>query len=269
MAVLNRDPAGAAERRRAAHAALQRAVLADPGSAAVALDVAGQLFWGEWNAAQAAEWFGLARRIAPQDADVLHAYAWFALADDHIDAAMQAMNDALAIAPLSVALHSDLGWFYFRTGRYDDSLRQCRIALEMAPAEASAQICEERSLAELGHADEAWAALRRHAPGWLDADTARRLDALAPAAAYAAAMHRSAATVRAREGAGFDSACLEAIAGELDAARSDLAAAVALRDPGLHLARVTPELKRLLGDSAVRQLAGDEENRLAEVLPER
>jgi len=268
LAVLHRDPAKAAERRRVAHDALRRAVIADPGSAAVAIDVAGQLFWGEWNGPQAAEWFDLARRMAPQDADVLHAYAWFALADDRVDSAMQAMNQALTIAPLSVELHSDLGWFYFRTGRYDDSLRQCRIALEMAAAEASAQICEERSLAELGRLPEAWAALRRHAPQWLDADTARRLDAQEPAAAYAAAMHRYAAVVRAREGAGYDSACLEAIAGEREAATADLAAAVALRDPGLHLARVTPELVRLLGDSGARRLAGDDNGLLASTVPE-
>jgi hypothetical protein len=58
-------------------------------------DVGGQLFWGEWNSKEAADWFALAG-AAPQDAEVLRSYAWFALADDRIDAALEAMNAALA-----------------------------------------------------------------------------------------------------------------------------------------------------------------------------
>jgi tetratricopeptide (TPR) repeat protein len=269
MAVLGRDPAAATERRRVAHDALRRAVIADPRSAAVALDVARQLFWGEWNDAQAAEWFALARRLAPQDVEVLHAYAWFALAGNRIGEAMQAMNAALAVAPLNLPLHTDLGWFYFRTGRYDDALRQCRIAMGMSPGDSSAEICEQRALAELGRPDEAWEALLRHRPDWLSADDAHRLAALDPAAAYRAAMHLAASSARQKQGAGFDSACLEAIAGEREAVDADLAAAVALRDPGLHLARATPELVRMLGESGVRRLAGDEPYRLAATDPER
>ncbi|HSE11636.1 MAG TPA: tetratricopeptide repeat protein, partial [Rudaea sp.] len=254
-AVLGRNAANAHERRSIAHDALRRAVRADPRSAGIAADVAGQLFWGEWNAREAAGWFALARRAAPQDAEILRDYAWFALADDRIDAALQAMNAALAISPLSVDLHSDLGWFYFRTGRYDDALRQCRVALQMSARDASAQICEERALAELGHPDQAWQALRRHAPDWLDQRSVQEFEAAGADQAYRMAMHLAAARTRDRLGAGFESACLEAIAGDRKAVEADLAIAVALGDPGLHLARVTPELARMLGASAVRRLA--------------
>lgn len=257
-AILGRNPAAAREKRLVSRAALGRAVIAEPGSAGVAADAASQLFWGEGNAALAADWFDLARREAPQDADVLHAFAWFALADNRIDDAMQAINSALAIAPLNVSLHSDLGWFYFRTGRYDDALRQCRIALEMSAANEPAQICEERALAESGRIDEAWKTLRRHAPEWLDEAASRRLDALEPGDAYRAAMHLAAAWMRERHGATFYTGCLEAIAGERDAAIADLAVAEAIGDPELHLARVTPELVRLLGPSEVSRLAGFE-----------
>jgi Tfp pilus assembly protein PilF len=268
LALLERDPASASDRRLLARDALRRAVVADPRSAAVAADVAHHLFWGEWNAAQAAQWYALARREAPQDAEILRDFAWFALADDRIGDAMAAMNAALAIAPMSVPLHSDLGWFYFRTGRYDDALRQCRIALEISVRDASAQTCEERALSEMGQSAQAWQALRRHAPEWLDAESARALDALDPAQAYRAAMHLAAQKTRGRIGAGFDSASLEAIAGERTAVDADLAAATALGDPGLHLARVTPELVHLLGDSEVRRLAGDDTRRLAVVVPD-
>jgi DNA-binding winged helix-turn-helix (wHTH) protein/Tfp pilus assembly protein PilF len=268
LALLERDPASASDRRLLARDALRRAVVADPRSAAVAADVAHHLFWGEWNAAQAAQWYALARREAPQDAEILRDFAWFALADDRIGDAMAAMNAALAIAPMSVPLHSDLGWFYFRTGRYDDALRQCRIALEISVRDASAQTCEERALSEMGQSAQAWQALRRHAPEWLDAESARALDALDPAQAYRAAMHLAAQKTRGRIGAGFDSASLEAIAGERTAVDADLAAATALGDPGLHLARVTPELVHLLGDSEVRRLAGDDTRRLAVVAPD-
>jgi DNA-binding winged helix-turn-helix (wHTH) protein/Tfp pilus assembly protein PilF len=268
LALLERDPASASDRRLLARDALRRAVVADPRSAAVAADVAHHLFWGEWNAAQAAQWYALARREAPQDAEILRDFAWFALADDRIGDAMAAMNAALAIAPMSVPLHSDLGWFYFRTGRYDDALRQCRIALEISVRDASAQTCEERALSEMGQSAQAWQALRRHAPEWLDAESARALDALDPAQSYRAAMHLAAQKTRGRIGAGFDSASLEAIAGERTAVDADLAAATALGDPGLHLARVTPELVHLLGDSEVRRLAGDDTRRLAVVVPD-
>jgi Tfp pilus assembly protein PilF len=241
--------------------------VADPRSAAVAADVAHHLFWGEWDAAQAAQWYALARQGAPQDAEILRDYAWFALADDRIGDAMAAMNAALAIAPMNVPLHSDLGWFYFRTGRYEDALRQCRIALEMSARDASAQTCEERALSEMGQSAQAWQALRRHAPEWLDAESVRAFDALDPAQAYRAAMHLAAQKARGRIGAGFDTAALEAIAGERGAVDADLAAATALGDPGLHLARVTPELVHLLGDSEVRRLAGDDTRRLAAVAP--
>jgi DNA-binding winged helix-turn-helix (wHTH) protein/Tfp pilus assembly protein PilF len=268
LALLERDPVSARDRRLLARDALRRAVVADPRSAAVAADVAHHLFWGEWNAAQAAQWYALARREAPQDAEILRDFAWFALADDRIGDAMAAMNAALAIAPMSVPLHSDLGWFYFRTGRYDDALRQCRIALEISVRDASAQTCEERALSEMGQSAQAWQALRRHAPEWLDAESARALDALDPAQSYRAAMHLAAQKTRGRIGAGFDSASLEAIAGERTAVDADLAAATALGDPGLHLARVTPELVHLLGDSEVRRLAGDDTRRLAVVVPD-
>jgi len=255
LAFLARDPTGARDRRLAARAALRRAVVADPQSAAVAADVAHHLFWAEWNAAQAADWYALARREAPQDADILHDYAWFALADERVGDAMAAMNAALAIAPLSVPLHSDLGWFQFRTGHYDDALRQCRIALEMSAKNASAQVCEERALAELGRFGEAWQALRRHMPEWFDAASARDLAALGAEAAYRGAMHLAAQKTRERIGAGFDSAALAAIAGDRAAAEADLAVASALGDPGLHMAPVTPELVHLLGESEARRLA--------------
>ena len=254
-AVLGRNAADARERRLLARDALRRAVHADPRSAGIAADVAGQLFWGEWNSKEAADWFALARRAAPQDAEVLRSYAWFALADDRIDAALEAMNAALAVAPLSVDLHSDLGWFYFRTGRYDDALRQCRAALQMSARDASAQTCEERALAELGHPDQAWEALQRHAPEWLDARSMQEFSSAGPDRAYRMAMHLAAARTRERFGAGFESASLEAIAGDRSAVDADLAAAVALGDPGLHMARVTPELARMLGAPAVRRLA--------------
>jgi DNA-binding winged helix-turn-helix (wHTH) protein len=267
LAVLGRDPAAARERRLLARDALRRAVLADPRSAGVASDVASHLFWGEWNTAEAADWFALARLEAPQDAQVLRGYAWFALADDRIDEAMSAMNTALAASPLDVGLHADLGWFWFRTGHHDDALRQCRLALGMSAANTSAQICEERALAESGHADQAWFALRGHAPDWLDAASRSEFDALDPAEAYRAAMHLDAASTRKRIGAGYDSACLEAIAGRREAVDADLAAAIALGDPGLHLARVTPELVHLLGEQAARQLAQRDSLRLAAARP--
>ena len=254
-AVLGRDPANAHERRLLAREALRRAVHADPRSPGVAADVAGQLFWGEWNSKEAADWFALARRAAPQDAEVLRSYAWFALADDRIDAALEAMNTALTLAPLSVDLHSDLGWFYFRTGRYDDALRQCRVALQMSARDESSQTCEERALSELGHPEQAWEALRRHAPAWLDAHSMQEFSAAGADRAYRMAMHLAAARTRERFGAGFESASLEAIAGDRGAVDADLAAAVALGDPGLHMARVTPELVRMLGAPAVRHLA--------------
>jgi len=257
-AVLGRDPALAAEHRALARSALRRAVLADPRSAALAADVGAHLFWADHDIAQAADWYAVARRAAPQDADILHAQAWFLLARNRIDEAMTALNAALSIAPLSVALHADLGWFYLRTGRTEDALRQCRVALEMSAADSSAQICEERALADLGRPQQAWDAVRRHAPGWLDPDSTRQLAALPAAEAYRAAMHIAARKTRERIGAGFDSACLEAVAGERDAAVADLAAAESVGDPGLLLAGVSPELVRLLGLSEARRLANSE-----------
>ena len=257
-AVLAREPHEAAERRTFARAALRRAVLADPRSAVLAADIGAQLFWADHDAVQAADWYSVARREAPQDAEILHAYAWFLLAGNRVDEAMSALNAALSIAPLSVPLHADLGWFYLRTGRTEDALRQCRVALEMSAADTSAQICEERALADLGQLELAWDAVRRHAPNWLDPDTAGQLAALAPTAAYRAAMHVAARKTRERIGAGFESACLEAIAGERDAAVADLAAAESIGDPGLLLAGISPELVHLLGVSEARRLANSE-----------
>jgi len=250
----SRDPVLAREYSGAAGETLRRALHAEPGSAAAAAAIAGHLYWSDWDAAHAAQWYALARREAPQDAQILHAYAWYALAENQVAEAMQAMHAALALAPVDVSMHSDLGWFYFRTGHYADALRQCRVALQMAAGDESAQICEERSLAELDRADEAWQALRRHAPDWLDAVHAQRFDALGPQQAYAAAMHLAAQATREREGPGFDSACLEAVAGNREAALSDLQAATTRADPSLHLARVSPELIHLLGAPAVQRL---------------
>ena len=258
LALLGRDPAAARDRRLLARDALRRAVRAEPRSGAVAADIATHLFWGEWNTAAAGDWFALARREAPEDPAVLRSYAWFALANDRGGEAMDAMNSALALAPLDTDLHADLGWFYLRTGRYDDALRQCRAAMQISAKNESAQTCEERALAEQGHPDAAWQALQRHAPAWLDERSARELATLDPAAAYRAAMHLAAKDVRGRIGPGYASACLEAIAGDRQAMIADLDAAVALADPGLHLSRVSPELVRVLGLPAARRLAETE-----------
>ncbi|HZP67155.1 MAG TPA: winged helix-turn-helix domain-containing protein [Rudaea sp.] len=255
LALLQRDPAAARDRRLAAREALRRALRIDPGSAALAVDAAAQLYWGEWNGRAAARWFDLARREAPRDAAVLEAYAWFALAERRTSEAVDTMHAALAAAPADANLHSNLGWFYFRTGSYADALRQCRLALEIDAANASAQTCEERSLAESGRMDEAWRALRGHAPAWLAGAEAARLDGMPAEQAYRAAMHLAAADVRIRLGKGYFSACLEAIAGDRVAMAEDLAAAVAMADPGLRLAPVTPELVRLMGIAEARGLA--------------
>lgn len=142
-----------------------------------------------------------------------------------------------------------------RTGRYDDALCQCRIALQTNPADESAESCEERSLAESGQPDEAWRTLRRHAPAWLATPELERLAALVPKDAYLGAMRLAAIDMRMRLGAGHASACLDALAGDRSALSADLETAVAMADPGLRFAPVTPELVRLIGLAQARRLA--------------
>ncbi|HKV39899.1 MAG TPA: hypothetical protein VJX67_11855, partial [Blastocatellia bacterium] len=118
-----------------------------------------------WDWAGAEREFLKALDLAPGLATAHHAYAHFLSEMGRHTQAIAEVKRAQELEPLSAAINSDAGWFYFRARRYDEAIAECRKVLDMEPGFRSSESCIIDSLIKKGMFEQA----RSEARGFLAA----------------------------------------------------------------------------------------------------
>src|SRR6266404_9335957 len=129
---------------KAKHAAT-RSLELDDGCAEAHTALGTILFRWNWDWAAAEAQFQRGIEINPSYGRAHHDYAWFLVALERYDEAVNEIKRAQELDPLSPLANSDVGWVYLRARRYDDAINQIERTLELEPEFASARACLERA----------------------------------------------------------------------------------------------------------------------------
>ena len=183
----------AAERAMAARAAAQRALRLDPSLAGPHHRLANLALYYDWDWEGAKREFDWALSLAPNLALSHHSVAaWYSTQGRH-DEALEAIERALQLDPLSVVLHADTGWYLYVARRYEEAVARCQQAISLVPDHRGANSYLLRSLLALGRRDEAAPVARRLlAIEGADDERLRRAGRSADAALQELARHRLA-----------------------------------------------------------------------------
>ena len=92
------------------------------------------------------------------------AATYYALKHD-FESAIAHMRKARAIDPASTLVLSDLGWFYYFAGDFQNATSSCAAALDLAPNDNSHRHCLIRALSEMGDVS----AVRKHVSAYMSA----------------------------------------------------------------------------------------------------
>lgn len=111
----------------------QKALKLDPmiPEAHTALGSLYRVSW-EWDKAEAE--FKKAIELNPNDADAYHMYAWYLLQLARYDEAIENMNMAIKLDPLSLIINQNQGELYYYSRKYDKSIEATKRTIEMDPA---------------------------------------------------------------------------------------------------------------------------------------
>jgi len=173
---------GALDAYEAAVASSERALaLAPPDEppAAALFSRAMGLWYGRWDWDGAGESF---ERALAQDDELARAHHWYAYYLSGLgrhEEALREIERARELDPLSPAIQSDVGWFYFFAGRYEKALAASRRTLEIEPRFVLAEDCIVECYLALGRKDAAIREASRfaqHSFETLDALWRARLD---------------------------------------------------------------------------------------------
>ncbi len=141
------------------------------GAAETALKSAGNLagahlalgnvaFWHDWAWQAARREFGEALRLNPSDPDAHHDLAWVQVALGLRADALESLETAIAIDPLSARTRMDSAWLLLQIGRFDQAAAAARRTLELDPDMTEARACLSRALLYGGDTDAAIEAIR-------------------------------------------------------------------------------------------------------------
>jgi TolB-like protein/Tfp pilus assembly protein PilF len=144
-----------------ARQAAKQAIELDDGLAEAHTAMGTIRFRFDWGWADAEAEFKRAIELNPSYGRAHHDYAWFLVARERFDEAMNEIKRAQELDPLSPLANSDVGWVYLRARRYDDAINQIERTLELAPEFASAQACLERAYRLKGMNKEAVESARK------------------------------------------------------------------------------------------------------------
>jgi Tfp pilus assembly protein PilF len=125
----------------AAEPALQQALELDPHSPEV-LRIRGDLvLFRDWELAAAEADYRQAIAADPDSAEGYQHLAMVLAATGQVTLAIEQMEHAMKIEPVSTIIRADLGWYYYLAGEYDDSILQCRAALDIQPSLYFPHLC--------------------------------------------------------------------------------------------------------------------------------
>jgi DNA-binding winged helix-turn-helix (wHTH) protein/tetratricopeptide (TPR) repeat protein len=205
-----------------------------------------------WRWDEAETYFKRAIELNPDYGTGHHLYADHLAATGRFDAAIQALQDALALEPWSLIVNSDLGWVLFHARRWTQGVEQLEKTIEMDAGFAAARWVLGLTWLHAGEPVKAIAELqaaRRLAP-----DSPHILGSLAHALGTAHVQSEYAAVVRELRDLGrrkyvspYHYAIAHLGSGARDAAVRRLREAVAERAHWVAYFRVTPALDALRG----------------------
>jgi len=234
--------------------AVTRAIELDNGLAEGHTTLGTILFRFDWDWVAAEAEFKRAIELNPSYGRAHHDYAWFLVARERFDEAVNEIKRAQELDPLSPLANSDVGWVYLRARRYDDAINQIERTLELAPEFASAQACLERAYRLKGMYKEAVESARKAMIR--EGATPRELAALEQSDAREAMkgvwlwrLKRREATARTREVSPYWFAAQYAELGNKDAAFEWLERAFKERDSELVSLKVDPAFDDLRTDA--------------------
>lgn len=109
-----------------------------------------------------APWFEKALELDPQNHLALNDYA-YALAEDgrELEKALRLIRRAIAIKSNVGAYHDTHGWVLYKLGRYEEALRELRIAVQTAPDTADLRYHLAAVYAKLGQKNDALVELEK------------------------------------------------------------------------------------------------------------
>lgn len=109
-----------------------------------------------------AKWFEQALQLDPNNHLAMNDYA-YALAEDNrdLEKALRMIRQAIAIKSNVGAYHDTHGWVLYRLGRYEEALRELRIAVQTAPDTADLRYHLAAVYAKLGQKDDALVELEK------------------------------------------------------------------------------------------------------------
>lgn len=107
-------------------------------------------WYGEWDWPGAGESFQRALLANPGYARAHHWYAYYLTGLGRHDEAIEEIERASKLDPLSPQVQSDVGWFYYFAGRYDEALVACERTLELEPGFELAKSCIDEARLALG-----------------------------------------------------------------------------------------------------------------------
>jgi tetratricopeptide (TPR) repeat protein len=143
-----------------AESSARRALALSP-SAEAEFVLALSRWFGAWDWEEAGAAFRRALLERPDVARAHHWYAYYLTGLGRHEEAISEIERARALDPLSPEIHSDVGWFYFFAGRYDDAIEASLRTLELEPTFLLAQDCLLESRLAKGEDVEALAEARR------------------------------------------------------------------------------------------------------------
>ncbi|MFN7018363.1 MAG: tetratricopeptide repeat protein [Fimbriimonadales bacterium] len=109
-----------------------------------------------------AQWFEKALELDPNNHLAMNDYA-YALAEDNrdLEKALRLIRRAIAIKSNVGAYHDTHGWVLYKLGRYEEALRELRIAVQTAPDTADLRYHLAAVYAKLGQRDDALVELEK------------------------------------------------------------------------------------------------------------
>ena len=158
----------------------------DPDLAQAHYELGAVYFYGDWDWAGAEKEFKRALELNPSDAECHRIYSFFLAALGRKQEALAESQAAQALDPLSITAQVTSGFVSYFVREYDQSIQQCRRALELDPNAAGAYDCLGSSYLAEGKYEPAIAASERAAS--LSNNDAARLVGLGRAYALAGRM---------------------------------------------------------------------------------
>ena len=115
--------------------------------------------WYDWDFFKAERQFLRAIELNPNIPTAHHWYAYNLAVTERMDEAMERMEQALRLDPLSLIIITDVGELFYRQRRYDEAISQYNKALEMDPQFKLANYWKLRARIETGKIAETIAEL--------------------------------------------------------------------------------------------------------------